>query len=122
MTWLPEEMSNPRRLVFDFQPTREQNEMQVLLFRDNGKEPVTWAYDFPPTGKESDGVRFQKGKPEITVELDQPRGFAQVRLDAGKELYVKRRDLLTVQMEGVSGVSPVTIYEVNVEGATKSGG
>lgn len=115
--WLDDDMTNARRVVLTFKPCDSDNQIDVRVFRDRFDEPMEFGYDWPPTPDEADAVTVRSGDTALRVNLTQAAGFAQIRMNDRRQRYIQRRDNFSIEMSGVSGESPVRLYEMIVEGA-----
>lgn len=117
--WHASDMSNVRRLILSFQPTKTPTLMNARIFNDRLDNPQTWGYDWPPTPDPTQAVTVKSGETDLNVDLTQAIGYAAIRLDSRMENDVSGEDYFAVEFEGVKGLSPVRLYEMIAEGATK---
>lgn len=115
--WNEEDISNVRRLVLVFQPS--SGKAFVRVYRDRLDTPQVWAFDWPPSPNAADAVTVRKNETDLTVDLANSIGFAQIRMDARKERAILGRDYFALEAFGCKGLDPIRLYEIIVEGSAK---
>lgn len=113
LRWVQEETQNPRRIELNFEPTPGQS-LDLTHYRDRLADPIDMAVT-----RDDDGVAMTTGEAVMRVDLDRASGFAQARLDGGRELSTHGPRQISVGLAGVGGIKPVRVYELTVDGATQ---
>lgn len=112
------ESENTRRFELQFEPCASPAQMDMRLYVDHSDTPRVWQQNYPLTPKESTGVQFAKGSPDIVVDLDTGNGYAQARMDNHRDQFLNQGDWISLEMRGVSSRNVIRIYEVTIEGAS----
>lgn len=117
LRWNDEENEQHRRLEVIFKPCASDAQMDLRLFRDHASAADAYGRTWPVTPAGRDGSRQAKDSSDAIVDLTQVQGYAQIGLAARRARTVGRADVVAVELAGVSAENPITVYEVNVEGA-----
>jgi hypothetical protein len=115
--WLNEEGDQQRRIEIVFPPCPTRTQCDVRVYREFSTVAEVYGYDWPTTPAEYDGVHVSKDSREAIVDFTNIYGFAQIRRSGRRERYIQKADVFSVELEGISGASSITIYEINLEGA-----
>ncbi len=110
-----DENDNPRRLEVVFEPTQQACSMTARVYLDRSREPVGWAYE--QSSAQSMGFASQDADPDLLADLSKSIGLVQRRLDGHKEYYIDGPRFVQVELAGDSNRDPVSLYEVNIDGA-----
>jgi hypothetical protein len=109
--WVESENSNERRIELNFEPTESAQKLYLRRYRDRSRTPM-----LPTVSRNDDGVKVTAGVGELEVSLDRPSGFAQTRIEGGRELYTHGPRQISVGLSGYGGVEPTRIYQINIDG------
>lgn len=115
--WINKEGDQQRRVEILFRPVAADAQMDLRIFKDFASAADKWGRNWPPSTLDRDAVHVVNDEEDAVVDLTQSVGFAQVRLSGRRDLYVEKADVVAVELAGVSATVPVTVYEVNLEGA-----
>jgi hypothetical protein len=111
----PSEEDAPRRLEVIFEPVSSPCTMDARVYYDRSRDPVGWGFSY--TSEEAMGFASTDGEADLVADLTKPIGLVQRRLDWRKEFYIDGPRLVQVELAGVAGAGPVTLYGVQIDGA-----
>lgn len=116
MKWLDEEESNLRRFGVQFSPRVNANTMDLRFYYDRASEPA----EMPMTDLR-DGVRLTKGSPDVVIDLTKPNGYAQQRLDSGREWLTDGERLVSIELQGHTTTEKVVVHQIDADGMLLTG-
>ena len=108
-----------RRLEAIFQPCLAPATLDLRRYHDHALEPEDWGLTWPPTDAESDGWETTEDDPNAVVDLEQERGFVQLRMDKARGTRVNKGEFVAVEMKGHSTSKPISIYQIGLDGAAQ---
>lgn len=117
--WPIREHNQPRKIAISFQPSRTTNQMDLRVYQDYSEEPIEAQKTWPRIASESAGVQTTSGSADVEIDLQQRHGFAQFTLDSFAMYNSDREDIVSVELAGFSGASPVVVYQISVYGAVE---
>ncbi|MBA4019205.1 MAG: hypothetical protein C0483_18725 [Pirellula sp.] len=115
MRWTPTEASAPRRVIVVAERTEHPAIMAVRLFSDRETTPDVWGRSVG--SRSGDGVKTTAGESHVDLDLTKRGGHFQFAFPDSAPLYAGRKRFVDVEMSGVKGRDPQTIYECTLDGA-----
>jgi hypothetical protein len=109
---VPDERDNARDVALVYTPTAVPTLVDLQLGFDHEPAARTWALD-----RASDQVVTRAGSPDITFDLDTPKGYAVQRLAGHADPYAHPDRFVRVQLSGVAAGAPVRIHQITISGA-----
>ena len=116
--WLNVEGDQQRGVELVFPPCARDAQCDLRIYREFAAEAEKYGYDWPTTSAERDGFRVEKDSADAVIDLSYLYGFVKVRRSGRRERNVGKADVFGLELEGFSGEAPISVYEVNVDGAT----
>lgn len=110
-----DDMNSPTRVEVIFKPQTEDATMDIQVFHDYSDSPYEWTGTL--AADDNNGVRVTDGEPELTVDLTKSNGQAEQRMDRHRDIYADGTHYMSVELSGVGGEEPTTLYEINIDGA-----
>lgn len=107
----------PRRVEAVFDPTTHAATLDVRVYHDHSTSPKVWRTDQNST--ERSGMASTAGSADLVADLTKTNGFVQQRLDQGREQHIDGPRFVAVELRGVNGREPVTVYQLVLDGAVK---
>jgi hypothetical protein len=117
--WPVKEHNQPRKISVGFQPSREANQMDLRVYEDYADEPTSSQLTWPRNPSDSIGVKTEADSPDAEINLQQTKGYAQVTIDSFAMYDDDREDIVSVELAGFFGASPVVVYTIGLYGAVE---
>lgn len=120
-SWPVFEYNQPRRISVGFQPSGTPNEMDLRVYADYAEEPIDWGLSWPRNPSDSTGIEVRRDDPDAEIDLQQEKGFSYLTVDSFNVWDEFRSDIVSVELRGFSGESPVVVYQIGIQGAVREG-
>jgi hypothetical protein len=112
--WASTEKSAPRRVMTISETTEHEASSSLRLYLDRSGTPMDWGKSVGSSAGE--GVKTESGSPYADLDLTKDGGFHQIRFDAPGPRQAERARFVEIELSGVKGRDPVTIYELVLDG------
>jgi hypothetical protein len=83
----------------------------VNLYYNHEDDPREWTSD-----SDDDGLRIRAGTPDATVQTRGQGGFALLRKEGHREIYMGGDRFVSIGLAGVSATEAIRIYSVTAQG------
>ena len=102
-------------LEVGFKKTTSAMTFDLRRYLDGETDPEDWGINLEP--EQNYGVAARKDNPDLVCSMNGSRSYVRVRVDDHAETDMQGQGRQQVELRGVSGADPVTIYKMAMDGA-----